>query len=345
MDEPGHEERGSTAMNLTGAQRVAAIIAQLDAERAQRILRQFSENESVRVLFELARLPTLTEDEVRAVVAEFSRELGAYIQVHQGGLEVAERFLKERLGPQRAAEVLVELKIATDDQPLAFLNTFEPAQIANFLAEEHPQTISLVLASIYPELAARVLEHMAQDKAADVVRRFASLAAVPMETLSEVASVLRNRMASMSAGFSSATSGGVPAAAAILNNVERGQDREILKLIEADDPELAEQIRDEMFVFDDIVHLDDAAIQQVVRSVTLRTLALALKTANKDLVEKIKKNSTERFLADLEEETQSLGAQLMSKVEAAQANVVRTVRGLIDEGTISVQRAGDELIA
>jgi len=332
-------------MNLTGSQRVAAIIAQLDPERAQRILRQFSENESVRVLFELARLPTLTEEEVHGVVAEFSRELGAYIQVHQGGLELAERFLKERLGPQRAAEVLVELKIAADDQPLAFLNTVEPAQIAGFLAEEHPQTVSLVISNIYPELAARVLEHMAQEKAADVVRRFASLATVPTETLSEVAGILRSRMASMSAGVSSATSGGVPAAAAILNNVERGQDREILKLIEEHDPELAEQIRDEMFVFDDIVHLDDAAIQQFVRSVTLRTLALALKAASKELVEKIKENSTERFLADLEEETQSLGAQLMSKVEAAQANVVKTVRALIDDGTISVQRAGDELIA
>jgi flagellar motor switch protein FliG len=332
-------------MNLTGAQCVAAIIAQLDFERAQRILRQFSENESVRVLFELARLPTLTEDEVRALVTQFSKELGAYIQVHQGGLELAERFLKERLGPQRAAEVLVELRIASDDQPLAFLNTVEPAQIANFLAEEHPQTVSLVIANIYPELAARVLEHMPQEKAADVVRRFASLATVPMETLGEVASILRNRMASMSAGVASSSSGGVPAAAAILNNVERGQDREILKLIEAHDPELAEQIRDEMFVFDDIVHLDDAAIQQVVRSVTLHTLALALKSANRELVDKIKKNSTERFLADLEEETESLGAQLLSKVEAAQSNVVKTVRALIDEGSISVQRAGDELIA
>ena len=332
-------------MNLTGSQRVATIIAQLDQERAQRLLHQFSENESIVVLSDLARLPALSEDEVRSVVAEFSRELSRYVQVHQGGLELAERFLKERLGPQRAAEVLSELKAVSDDHPLAFLNSVDPAQIANFLADEHPQTVSLVLANIYPEIAARVLEHMAEERAADVVQRFASLAKVPVETLSQVAGALRSRMASMPAHAASATSGGVPAAAAILNNVERGLDREILRLIEERDPDMVEKIREEMFVFDDILDLDDAAIQQIVRTVTMRTLALALKTANSELVEKIKRNSTERFLADLEEEAQSLGAQLLSKVQEAQANVVRAVRALIDDGTINVRRAGDELIA
>jgi len=332
-------------MNLTGPQRVAAIIAQLDSEHAQLVLRQLSENESVRVLSELARLPPLSEEQVRTVMSEFSAELGNYIQVQQGGLEVAERFLKERLGPQRAAEVLAELKVVSDDQPMAFLNTIEPGQIASFLADEHPQTISLVLANIYPELAARVLEQMPQQDAADIVRRFASLGTVPLETLAEVANLLHNRIATMTAGARSATGGGIPAAAAVLNNVERGQEQEILGLIEQHDPELAEQIREEMFVFEDIVNLDDAAIQQIVRTVVLRTLALALKMASKEFVEKIKKNSTERFLADLEEESHALGAQLMSKIEAAQANVVKAVRGLIDEGAISVQRAGDELIA
>lgn len=332
-------------MNLTGAQRVATIIAQLDNEHAQRVLRQLSENESVRVLSELARLPTLSEEQVRAVMAEFSTELGGYIQVQQGGLELAEKFLKDRLGSQRAAEVLSELKVVADDHPLGFLNAVEPAQIASFLSDEHPQTISLVLANIFPELAARVLEQLPQQAAADIVRRFASLGTVPLETLSEVAAILYNRMATMSAGPKSATGGGVPAAAAVLNNVERGHEQEILGLIEEHDPELAEQIREEMFVFEDIVNLDDAAIQQIVRTVVLRTLALALKMASKEFAEKISKNSSERFLADLEEESHALGAQLMSKIEAAQANVVKAVRGLIDDGTISVQRAGDELIA
>ena len=332
-------------MNLTGSQRVATIIAQLDSERAQRLLRQFSENESIAVLSELARLPALSADEVRSVVGEFSMELSRYVQVQQGGVELAERFLKERLGPQRAAEVLSELKVGSDDHPLAFLNSVEPAQIASFLADEHPQTVSLVLANVYPEMAARVLEHMTEERAADVVRRFASLAKVPFETLSQVGGILRSRMTSMPARAASATSGGVPAAAAVLNHVERGLDREILKLIEQHDPDMVEKIREEMFVFDDILDLDDAAIQQVVRAVTLRTLALALKNANGEFVEKIKRNSTERFLVDLEEETQSLGAQLLSKVQEAQANVVRSVRALIDDGTINVRRAGDELIA
>lgn len=332
-------------MNLTGAQRVATIIAQLDSEHAQRVLRQLSENESVRVLSELARLPALSEEQVRAVMSEFSSELGGYIQVQQGGLELAEKFLKDRLGSQRAAEVLSELKVVADDQPLGFLNAVEPVQIASFLSDEHPQTISLVLANIFPELAARVLEQLPQQDAADIVRRFASLGGVPLETLSEVAAILYNRMAAMSGGQKAATGGGIPAAAAVLNNVERGHEQEILGLIEQHDPDLAEQIREEMFVFEDIVNLDDSAIQQIVRTVVLRTLALALKMASKEFSEKIKANSTERFLADLEEESHALGAQLMSKIEAAQANVVKAVRGLIDDGTISVQRAGDELIA
>ncbi len=332
-------------MNLNGAQRAAIIFAQLDDARAKNLLRLLSENEVIRLMGEVARLPAVTPEDVQGVIVDFANEAGAYAQVHQGGVALAERWLKERLGPSRAGEILSELKVMLTQDPLAFLNVIEASQIAAFLKDEHPQTTAVVLANIGREHAAKVLDRLDQELAADVVRRTAELQPVPLETVQEVATMLQNRLSDLSRDAMSMTGGGVSAAASILNHVERGAEREILKHIEGKDSELAESIRDEMFVFDDIIQLEDVAVQTVLRAVVTRELALSLKTASSDLVEKLKRNMTERQLADLEEEGNSLGAQLLSKIEEAQSGVVKVVRELIDQGAIPIRRAGDELIA
>lgn len=332
-------------MNLSGAQRAAVIFAQLDETRAKNLLRLLSENEVIRLMAEVASLPAVTPENVRQVMIEFANQAGAYVQVRQGGLPVAERWLKDRLGPGRAAEIINELKVVVKSDPLAFLNVTEPSQIAAFLADEHPQTIALVLANIGREHAAKVLDRLAQDEAAEVVRRMARLQPVPLETVREVAMTLQDRLSDRSRGAMNVTGGGVPAAAAILNHVEAGAERDILKHIEGADAPLAKSIRDEMFVFDDILQLEDSALQTVLRSVSPRELALALKTAAPELEEKLRSNMTERQRADLDEEAGSLGAQRLSKIEEAQAAVLTSVRALIDRGEITARRAGDELIA
>ena len=333
-------------MSLSGPQRAAVILAQLDDDRAQVLLKSMSENEVVRLMAEVARLPSVTSDDVAEVIAEFTHEAGAYLQVRQGGIEVAQRWLQDRLGISRAAEVMSEIETMATNEPLGFLNRIEPAQIAGFLSEEHPQTVALVLANIRQEHAARVLDRFDQQPAADIVRRMATMGSIPPAVVQRVADELEHRLANiLRTGSARSDVGGVTAAAAVLNNVDRGAEKEILAHLEATDPELAEVIRAEMFVFDDVVQLDDITLQTVLRSVVLKTVALALKTATPDVVEKFMRNMSERAADDLREEIQSLGPQRLSVIEAAQAAVVRAVRELGDSGAITIGRANDELIA
>ncbi len=333
-------------MKLSGPQRAAVIVTQLDDERAQLVLRAMSEAEVVRLMAEVARLPSLTAEDVQSVVEEFTTEASAYLYVRQGGMAVAQRWLHDRLGSARAAEVMSELEVAAQDQPLGFLNRIEPAQLAGFIADEHPQTVAVVLANIFHEHAARVLDRIDEDRRADVVRRMATMGSIPAPLVQRIADELTKRLSAlMRSGGVVAGVGGVSAVAAVLNNVDRTAEKQILASLEASDPDLAEVIRGEMFVFDDVVQLDDLALQQALRTVVLKDLALALKTATPDVVDKFMRNMSERAAEDLAEEMGSTGPQRLSSIEASQAAIVRAVRELADSGTIVIGRANDELIA
>lgn len=332
--------------NLSGPQRAAVIIAQLDDDSAHTLLRAMSENEVVRLMSEVARLPSLTTEDVATVIADFTNEAGAYLQVHQGGFDLAQRWLQDRLGASRAAEVMAELEMLSSSQPLGFLNRIDPGQIAGFLADEHPQTIAVVIANIHHEHAAKVIDLFDDERAADIVRRMATMGSPPPATVQRVADELEQRLSNLlRSGSTHAEVGGVSAAAAVLNNIDGGSEKEILARLEESDPELAEVIRSEMFVFDDVVQLDDVTLQAVLRSVVLKDVALSLKTATPEVSDKFMRNMSERAADDLREEIQSLGPQRLSVIEAARAAVVRAVRELADNGTITIGRANDELIA
>jgi flagellar motor switch protein FliG len=334
-------------VKLSGPQRAAVVITQLDDARAKILLKSMSENEAIRLMVEVARLPPLTPDDVKLVTTDFTSAASAFLGVRQGGMQIAHRWLQERLGPARAAEVMSDLSSATADDPLNFLNKIEPAQIAGFLAEEHPQTIAIVIANIHHEHAARVLDHLEKGLATDVVRRMAIMTPVASPLIRRVADTLEQRLANVmrSGGNVGFVTSGVSVAAAVLNNVDPAIEREILQQIETEDPDLAEVIRGEMFVFDDVAQLDDMTLQAVLRSVVLKDVALALKTAAPDVVERFMENMSERAADDLREEIQSLGPQRLSAIEAAQTAVVKAVRELADSGTITIGRANDELIA
>jgi flagellar motor switch protein FliG len=334
-------------VNLTGAQRAAVVITQLDDGRANSLLKAMPESDVIRLMVEVARLPALTGDDVRTVTEKFTSEAGAYLQVRQGGMEVAQRWLQGRLGPVRAAEVMSDLNAAATDDPLSFLNRLDPGQIAGFLVDEHPQTVALVLANIFHEHAARVLDRFDEDMATEVVRRMATMTPITSPLVRRVADSLERRLADVLRGGGGHVdvAGGVSAAAAVLNNVDRTIEKEILQRIEVSDPDLAEVIRSEMFVFDDVAQLDDVTLQSVLRSVVLKDVAMALKTATPDVVEKFMRNMSERAADDLQEEIQALGPQRLSAIESAQATVVKAVRELAESGAITLGRGGDELIA
>jgi flagellar motor switch protein FliG len=332
-------------LTLSGPQRAAVVFAQLDDQHAHNLLKMLSEKETVRLLGELAQLPAVSVDDVDSVMSAFVTQTAAYRHVRQGGVGVARHWLEARLGPARATEVLTEIETLRVAKPLDFLHGVEPWQIAEFLVDEHPQAAALVLANIDSEQAGRVLDRFGEDRASDIVQRIATMGPVPPAVVQRVADTFERRISTLlRSGGGEHASGGVATAAAVLNNVDWTSEQGVLTRIEANNPDLAEQLRDQMFVFDDVLALDDVALQVVLRAVTLRDMALAIKGAGLDVAEKFIRNLSERSAADLEEELQSLGPQRVSAINAAQNVVVKVARDLAESGAISIARSTDEIV-
>ncbi|HMD45954.1 MAG TPA: flagellar motor switch protein FliG [Acidimicrobiales bacterium] len=330
---------------LTSPQRAAVVLAQLDDERAQALLKKLSDPEVAALMAEMARLPTLAPEDVMLVVEDFVTETGARVQVRQGGLEVAKRWATLRLGPARAAELMTELEEAGKSSALNFLHRVEPSQLVGFLGEEHPQTAAVICSQLNHDYAARVFELLDEDLRAEVVRRLAKLGPVPSAVVDRIAAELQNRMPSFVRDRSAASEGGgVAAVVAVLNSTDPTAEKQILSKIAETDPELAETIRNEMFVFEDLVKLEDSALQVVLRTVPVRELALALKGKPSEIVTKVTTNMSERAAQDLDEEMASLGPQRLSAVEGAEGTVVKAIRDLTESGEIVVGRANDELV-
>jgi flagellar motor switch protein FliG len=327
------------------AQRAAVVLTQLDDERAQRVLAAMSELEVISIMAEVSKLPIVRPDDVDQIVGEFLDEAEALLKVRQGGTDLAQRWLRDRLGLNRASEVMVELQSIVHDHPLTFLNRIEPQQIVGFLGDEHPQTVALVLANLHVEHAARVLEELEEEQRIEIARRVATMGPVPAEVVKKIANELESRLSAfVRQGRASADIGGVSSVVALLNSADRAAERQILSGLEQTDPELADRIRNEMFVFDDVMALDDATLQVALRSVVMKDMALALKGKPPQMVEKITRNISERAAEDLLEDMASLGPQRLSVVEAAEAAVVKAVRGLADAGEITIGRGNDELV-
>lgn len=328
---------------LTGRQKAAVLLAQIDSAVAVRLLSHLDEKEVVLLAEEVAALPLLERDDVGAVLQEFSLHGRVLAEARQGGHEAARRLLAERLGASAADEIITRLLSANTPRPLDSLRAVEPAQLAEFLAGEHPQTIAVVLIHLPAELSARVLGEMDPALRPDVAERIAVMGRVAPEVVSELAAVLERKLATTLGGEQSDV-GGVPALVKILNSSERSAERQMLSQLESHDPELAEEVRRQLFVFDDIVRLDDRAMQIVLRSVNTKELALALKGSTPEIREKFLRNISERARADVEEELELLGPTRLSKVEGAQAAIMRRIRELDAEGTIVLARGQDELL-
>ncbi|HUO48085.1 MAG TPA: flagellar motor switch protein FliG [Acidimicrobiales bacterium] len=331
---------------LTGPQKAAVILAQLDTHRATRVLRAMSESEVVELMSAMATLPSLDPGAVRGVLAEFSGQAAALMQVGQGGIDTARKLLRERLGAGKADEVLQQFVQASYSHPLAFLHRLDPQQLVSAIADEHPQTIAAVLAHLPADQAAQVVAHMEEATRTDVAKRIATMGRITPDTIRHVAEVLEKKLATvLRSGMSSSTQvGGLPAIVAILNQTDRASEKLILSGLESSDPELAEEIRNEMFVFDDVIGLDDRTLQRVLRNVVPKELAVALKGVGDDIRQKFLRNMSERAAEDLADEIELLGPTRLSTVEAAQGAVVRTVRELEASGEIVLARGDDEFV-
>ncbi len=331
---------------LTGKQKAAVVLAQLDTDRATKILRAMSEQEVVDLMSTMATLPTLNPDDVRRVLSDFHLHANAAVQVGQGGVDVARKLMRERLGTAKTEEFLDQFVEASYTHPLAFLNRIDPQQIASFIGDEHPQLIALVLSHLAPDSAAQVIANLEEATRTEVARRIATMDRISPDVVQQVAEFLEQKLAAvLRAGLSgSADMGGLASIVAILNQTERASEQQILTELEQTDPELAERIRNEMFVFDDVATLDDRTLQQILRNVVPKDLAVALKTVPDAVRDKFLGNVSERAAQDVMEEIELLGPTRVSQVEAAQSAIVKTVRELEASGEIVLARGDDEFV-
>ena len=331
---------------LTGAQRAAIVIAQLDESRASKVLRSMSEIDVTEIMTAMVELPTLEPSDVDKVLAEFNSQASQYLQVAQGGVDVARKLLRDRFGAERAEAVLGELVEDRDQQPLAFIQRIDIRQLGNLVAEEHPQTIAVMLAHLSPDSAAQLLAGMEEELRVDLIRRLATMGRISPVVIRQLADVLESKASSLLRNGAAATSpvGGMESTIAILNLTDRSTEKQILSRLEQEDPALAESIRNEMFVFDDLISLDDRSLQLILRHVVPKDLAIALKAGSENIRERFMRNMSERASEDLLEEIDSLGPTRLSQVESAQSAIVKIVRDLETSGEIVLARGDDEFV-
>ena len=331
-------------LELSGVQKVAVLLMQMDKDRSAAVLRQMRESEVADIMAEVAQMHRVEIESAQSVLMEFHHLASARAHVASGGLGVARELLVASLGEVKADEILTRLTAIIQRAPFEFIRKADPRQVLQFLQDEHPQTIALVLAHMYPEHAAMVLSGLGEDQQRDVARRVATMDTTTPEAIEHVEAILERKLSSVLQSSDLSSAGGVQALVDILNRSDRGTERLILESLEYEDVELADEVRQLMFVFEDIGQLDDRSVQLVLRQVDAKDLAVALKGVRADVREKILRNMSERAAANLAEEVDLLGPVRIKAVEEAQAGVVRVIRALEEAGQIVLTRGADEYV-
>lgn len=329
---------------LSGTQKAAILLMHADTDRSARLLRSLRESEVTAITAEIARLDTVPGEEISEVLGEFRASLMARRHVTRGGMDRARDLLEESLGPERAREILEGLGAQVAKKPFEFLRRADPRQVITYLQDEHPQTIALVLAHMASDTGAMVLGALPEELQGEVAKRLATMDRTSPEIIEMVEAVLEPRLSSVIQQSDMTNVGGVQALVDLLNRADRATERLILDRLEQDDEKLADEVRSRLFVFEDIVTLDDRSVQIVLREVDAKELAIALKGVQANVREKILKNMSERAAANLVEEIELLGAVRLKHVEEAQGGIVRVIRTLEEAGQIVVSRTNDEFV-
>jgi flagellar motor switch protein FliG len=332
------------AQKFTGTQKAAILLMQVGKERAAAVLRTLREQEVAEIMAEVARLHHLEINEIEEVMNEFSEIHTARAHVAQGGYSTARELLEAGFGGSKADEILDNLGVTMVAAPFEFLRRADTRQVLSYLQDEHPQTIALVLAHMNPDAAAMVLSSLPEESQRDVALRIAKMDRTSPEVIEQVEAILERKLSTVIQQSDFAQAGGLQTLVDILNSSDRATERLILEGLETEDNELADEVRNRMFVFEDIQTLDDRSIQLVLRAVDGKELAVALKGVDQKVRNKVMKNMSERAAANLAEEIQLLGPIKLKTVEEAQNGVVRVIRTLEESGQIDMARGGDELV-
>ncbi|MBX6351128.1 MAG: flagellar motor switch protein FliG [Clostridia bacterium] len=330
---------------LTGRQKAAVFLIALGPEVSAQVMKQLSEDEIEALTLEIANVRRVDPEVRTEVLNEFRELTKAQMYIDQGGIAYAREILEKALGPGRANEVIERLTATLQVRPFEFVRRSDPGQILNFIQNEHPQTIALIMAYLNPEQAGAVLSALPPERQVDIARRVAVMDTTSPDVIREVEEVLQERFAEF-VTEGAARVGGIETIVAVLNRVDRQTERTIIESLESADPELADEIKKRMFVFEDLVLLDDRSLQRVLREIDLQQdLPLALKVASDEVKAVIRRNLSERAQANLEEAISYLGPVRLRDVEQAQQRIVGVVRRLEEEGEIVISRGGeDELV-
>ena len=337
--------RGMTGRHMSGRDKAAVLLVSLGQEFAADVFRHLKDEEIEQITLQIAAVRQVEPEEQREVLEECREMLLAHQYIEKGGIDYAREVLRRALGEARANDVMIRLTSTLLVRPFEFARRSDPSQVLTFIQGEHPQTIALVLAYLNPEQASAVLGALEPERQIDVVRRLALMDVTSPEIVKEVERILEHKFTSLATGGQS-RAGGVELAVQVLNRADRATEKRILLALETDDPELAQELRRRMFVFENILQLDDRSLQRALRDLDLgQDMPLALKASSNEVKTKILRNVSRRQADSLTEAIDLLGPVRLRDVEEAQQRIVGVIRRLEDEGELVISRGGaDELV-
>ncbi|MEN8906402.1 MAG: flagellar motor switch protein FliG [Clostridiales bacterium] len=334
----------SSKLDRTGKEKAAMLLIALGPEKSADIFKHLKDEEIEQLTLEIANIRSVSPEEKEQVVEEFYQICLAQEYIAEGGIGYAKEILEKALGTEKALEVINKLTVSLQVRPFEFVRKTDPAQLLNFIQNEHPQTIALILAYLKPSQSSVVLSALSQEKQADVARRIATMDRTSPEVIKEVERILEKKLSSLVTEDYTAA-GGVQSIVDILNSVDRGTEKYIMETLEIEDTDLAEDIKKRMFVFEDILALDSRSIQRFLREVDNSQLSIALKGSTDEVQNLIYNNMSKRLVETIKEDIEFMGPVRLKDVEESQQKIVNIIRKLEDSGEIVISRGGgDEII-
>lgn len=326
--------------SVTGLQKAALLMIALDVDTAAEVFKYLDPTEIEAISAEITQVRNTPSQTVDMVMEEFHGMVTAREYVLEGGLDYAQAVLEKAYGVTKAMEIIEKVKSLTTLRGFDVLKKADSSQLINFLIKEHPQTIALILSHLSPDQTANALKELPDDLRTDVAYRIATLGKISPQTLKRIEKVV-DEMAGLTMSQSVGKIGGTKSLATILNRTNVSLSKEILNEIEKTDEEIATEIKRLMFLFDDIIHIQDKDLQKILREIDRKDLVLALKIAEESLKEKIFGNMSERAANLLKEELQYMGMVKLKEVEAAQARIIDIVKEMEENGEISLNLRGN----
>lgn len=326
---------------VLGRQKAAILLISLGPEQSAQVMKNLGEEEIEQLTLEIANVRKVDGEQQSKVFEEFYQLYVANEYIAKGGIDYAKSVLEKALGNQKAISIINKLTSSLQVKPFDFVRKADPTQLVTYLQNEHPQTVALILAYLDSDQSAAILASLPVEIQADVAKRIALLDRTSPEIIKDIEDVLEKKLSNfMVQDFTSA--GGVDSIVQILNKVDRSTEKTILESLEVQDPELTDEIKRLMFIFEDIILLDDKDIQKVLRDIEQKDLALAMKGTTDEVKDKIKKNMSKRAAETIQEEIDFMGPVRLRDVEESQQRVVATIRRLEDSGEIIVARGGGD---